>query len=251
MARKPKVAKQRIDALLVERELAEDLTQARKWIMAGLVLVNDTPIDKPGSQVPIDGQLRLRGKSHNYVGRGGLKLEAAIKHWDVAFDGQIALDLGSSTGGFTDCMLRRGAQKVYAVDVGSNQLDYRLRTDPRVVVLEQTHAKQLEPTRVPDPIAFLTVDVSFTSLTYVLPYVAPLMAAGGKGLLLFKPQFELSREQIDPGGIARDQAAIDAARQATITWLEAQDWQVIDQIKSPVKGREGNQEYWLYVRRTS
>ncbi len=245
--KKARVKQTRIDELLVTRGLADDKAHAVRLLMSGAVLANDAPIAKAGDKIPEDTHLRLRRKSHDYVGRGGLKLAAALDHWQIDPSGTIALDLGSSTGGFTDCMLRRGAQRVYAVDVGSNQLDFRLRRDPRVVVLEQTHAKNLSRDLVPDPISLLTADVSFTSLTYVLPFVFPLTAVGAKALLLFKPQFELPKERIGPGGIVTDQAAVESARIATKTWLENHGQAVLGQIKSPVKGREGNQEFWFYT----
>ncbi|CAM2008513.1 TlyA family RNA methyltransferase [Acanthopleuribacter pedis] len=245
--KKTKKKQQRVDQLLVTRALAEDTQQATRLLMSGQVLVNDTPVTKAGQKVPADASIRLRGKSHDYVGRGGLKLAAALDHWSVALDQVVALDLGSSTGGFTDCMLRRGARRVYAVDVGSNQLDYRLRRDERVVVLEQTHAKNLTKTLVPEPIAFLCADVSFTSLKYVLPFVFPLTAAGVRAMLLFKPQFELPREKIGEGGIVTDTAAVETACTEMAAWLEGVGHVVLGQIKSPVKGREGNQEFWFYT----
>lgn len=245
--KKVRVKQTRIDELLVTQGLADNKDHAVRLLMSGAVLANDVPIAKAGDKVPVDANLRLRGKSHDYVGRGGLKLAAALDHWQIDPSNALALDLGSSTGGFTDCMLRRGAQRVYAVDVGSNQLDFRLRRDPRVVVLEQTHAKHLTRELVPDPITLLTADVSFTSLTYVLPFVFPLTAMGAKALLLFKPQFELPKEHIGPGGIVTDEAAVENARCATKTWLENHGQAVLGQIKSPVKGREGNQEFWFYT----
>ena len=244
----PKKKQVRIDQLLVSRQLATDTDQATRLLMSGQVLVNDTPITKAGDKVAIDAAVRLRGKNHDYVGRGGLKLEAALDHWRLDLSQVVALDLGSSTGGFTDCMLRRGAQRVYAVDVGSNQLDFRLRRDPRVVVLEQTHAKTLNATLVPDPITFLSADVSFTSLKYVLPFVFPLTAPDARCLLLFKPQFELSRAKVGPGGIVTDTAAVSQACTDMAAWLETHNHDVLGQIKSPVKGREGNQEFWFYTR---
>lgn len=245
--KKARVKQMRLDELLVRRGLADDKDHAVRLLMSGAVLANDGPVAKAGEKVPEDAQLRLRGKSHDYVGRGGLKLAAALDHWQIDPSGTVALDLGSSTGGFTDCLLRRGAQRVYAVDVGSNQLDFRLRRDPRVVVHEQTHAKHLTRDLIPDPIFLLTADVSFTSLTYVLPFVFPLTAAKARALLLFKPQFELPKESIGPGGIVTDEAAVEQARQTTKAWLESQGWAVLGQIKSPVKGREGNQEFWFYT----
>ena len=238
--------KQRIDQLLVDRDLAEDLDEARRWIMAGLVLVEDQRIDKPGTLIKTDSHLRIKRKAP-YASRGGFKLAGALDHFPVAVDNRIALDLGASTGGFTDCLLQRGAARVYAVDVGTNQLVWHLRTDPRVVVLEKTHAKALNRKLVPDPISLLVADVSFTSLTYVLPPVLPLLAPEAEGICLFKPQFELPRDQVGQGGIVADERGRQALDEMLV-WLAEQGIETRDQIKSPVKGRDGNQEYLIWMR---
>ena len=240
-----KTKKPRIDEALVGRGLVEDLSEARKRIMAGEVLCGDRRIDKPGTPVDPDSPLRLKTRQGKFVSRGGLKLEGALDSFNPIVAGRIALDLGASTGGFTDCLLQRGAAKVYAVDVGTNQLDYRLRIDPRVVVLERTHAKTLDRTKVPDPIELLVADVSFTSLRYVLPHVIPLLAPAATGVCLFKPQFEVPRERVTAGGLAEPSDAEQTLSELW-SWLQGQGLRQRGQMKSPVKGRDGNQEYLLW-----
>ena len=247
---KSKPVKARIDQLMVDRGLATSRDEASRWIMAGLVLVEDQRIDKPGTKISETAAIRVKHKAHAYVSRGGLKLEGALNHWGIDVEGTTALDLGSSTGGFTDCLLKRGAKKVYAVDVGTNQLDYRLRADTRVISLEQTHARELDTKLVPDAIEVLTVDVSFTSLTYVLPFVLPLLKKGAACLCLFKPQFEVPRSAVGEGGVVTNETAIQQALKAGLAWLEEHGLQVVGKIKSPIKGREGNQEYLLWARFT-
>ena len=214
--------------------------------MAGLVLLNDQRIDKPGTSIKQDSPLRIKTKSKPFASRAGMKLEGAFKAYDLDVSGKIALDLGASTGGFTDCMLKRGAEKVYAVDVGTNQLVYQLRIHPKVVSLEKTHARKLSRDNIPQAIEFLTVDVSFTSLTYVLPPVLPLLAPTATGILLFKPQFEAPREKVGVGGIVEDAVASEAA-ETMEKWFAENQIQVLGKMKSPVKGRDGNQEYLYWV----
>ena len=179
--------------------------------MAGQVLVDDRPVDKPGTRVDLDAEIRLRTPDHPYVGRGGLKLEGALTDLDVRVEGLRCLDVGASTGGFTDCMLQRGAAAVVAVDVGTNQLDWRLRSDPRVTVLERTDARKLDGDAVGAPFALITIDVSFISLRLVLPAVTRWLAPGGRLLALVKPQFEAGRDQVGKGGVVRDETARQAA----------------------------------------
>ncbi len=214
--------------------------------MAGLVLLKDERIDKPGTSIKQDSPLRIKRKSKPYASRAGLKLEGAFEEFDISVEGKTVLDLGASAGGFTDCMLGKGAKKVYAVDVGVNQLVYRLRIDPRVVSLEKTHAKKLDKSVIPEAIDFLTVDVSFTSLAYVLPPIFPLLAPGATGVLLFKPQFEAQKEQVGAGGIVEDEAAREAATKME-AWFKSQGVTILGKMKSPVKGRDGNQEYLYWV----
>ena len=236
----------RLDEILVTRGLAENTTQAQSLIMAGKVIVDEQRLDKAGTSVKADSAIRLKSHPARFASRAGLKLEAAMVHWQLSAAGKIALDLGASTGGFTDCLLQHGARKVYAVDVGTNQLIYRLRTHPAVICLERTHAKSLSKDLVPDAVQFLVVDVSFTSLRYVLPYVRPLLHPDAQGVLLFKPQFEVPREYVLTGGLA-DARAAETAMDRFETWLADQGWQKIGCIKSPTKGKEGNQEFLFLV----
>ncbi len=234
--------KSRLDQELVKQGLAASTDEAKRWIMAGRVLVRDQRIEKPGTLIQPDAVIRIKKKSATYASRSGMKLEHALKHFSIEVAGQIALDLGASTGRFTDCLLRFGARKVYAVDVGTNQSAYRLRVDPRVVCLERTHAKHLSRGLVPEPITLLVVDVSFTSLTYVLPFTFPLLGENATAVCLFKPQFEVAREKVGMGGIV-DEAVGEAASERMKNWFEAQAIPVLGCVKSPVKGRDGNQEY--------
>ncbi len=238
--------KMRIDEALVRRGLAENRERALRLVMAGEVLVGDEPVDKPGSRIDPSLPIRLRAKKGRFVSRAGQKLEAALANFKISLQDLTAMDLGASTGGFTDCMLRAGARTVYAVDVGTNQLDYRLRTDPRVVSLERTHAKQLSAELVPEAIDFLAVDVSFTSLRYVLPHARPLLAENARSVCLLKPQFEAAREKVAPGGRV-SAADADEVREHIEAWFQAQGIRVLGVVKSPIKGRQGNQEflYWL------
>ena len=188
--------KTRLDVLLVEQGLQESRQKAQATIMAGIVYVNNQKVDKPGTAVPNDAHIEVRGKTLRYVSRGGLKLEKAMQVWPITLEGKTCADIGSSTGGFTDCMLQNGAAKVYAVDVGTNQLAWKLRTDPRVVCLEKTNARTLTAEQVPDPLDFASIDVSFISLKLIFPALYPLLRQGGEVACLIKPQFEAGREKV-------------------------------------------------------
>lgn len=243
-------AKVRLDQLMLDQGLADSHDRARRLIMAGAVLVDDQPMDKPGHTVPRDATLRLRTRFQPspYVSRAGEKLASALEGFHINVNHCVALDLGASTGGFTDCLLQRGAERVYAVDVGTNQLAYRLRQDSRVICLERTHAKQLNKNLIPEPINILTVDVSFTSLRYVLPHVLPLLQQDAQCICLFKPQFEVNRDQVGVGGIVDEMIGAAALAQSE-PWFAEQGLILRKKIKSPVKGREGNQEYLLWFSR--
>ncbi len=240
--------KVRIDQLLVERGLAPSREKAQALIMAGVVLVEDSPAEKAGERFYQDCAIRLRGEVLRFVGRGGDKIDPAFTHFNVALEGVTALDVGASTGGFTDCMLQRGAIRVYAVDVGYNQLDQKLRQDPRVVVMERTHAKELRPDCFEPRPSFFTMDVSFISVRKVLPYVIPCLAPAASGLVLIKPQFELEPEFVEKGGVVRDERhqrlAIDLVSQfiADAGLLSA------GVFASPLRGEKaGNQEYFIQL----
>jgi len=244
--------KKRIDILLVERGLAPSRERAQAMILAGRVLVDEQKVEKSGHAVPQDCELRLLGVEQRYVSRGGLKLEAAIKHWQIAVEGVIAMDVGASTGGFTDCLLQHGAARVVAVDTGYGQIDQRLRGDSRVRLMEKTNARYLAPAQVPEAVELIAMDVSFISATQVLPAV--LRAAfADKGqprrelIVLVKPQFEVGRERVGKGGIVRSpeaqQDAVARVREA-VAELGGVGIEVID---SPILGTEGNREFLLHA----
>lgn len=239
--------KRRLDQLLVERGLAGSRAQARALILAGQVLVGGQKGGKPGQLVAGDIRLEVR-EPPPYVSRGGLKLEAALDHFRIAVEARVCLDVGASTGGFTDCLLKRGAARVYAVDVGSGQLDWKLRRDARVVVLEGVNARYLGPEHVPEPVDLAVCDVSFISATLILPRLAALLAAGGEMVILVKPQFEVGRGQVGKGGLVRDpelhQAACRKVQAAAMGLGLQAEW-----IESPVRGAEGNREFLLHARR--
>lgn len=240
--------KRRLDEALVQQGLAPTLETAKRMIMAGEVLVDNVPASKSSDVVLESAALRTRKKGSRFASRAGEKLAAAMASFQVSAKDRIALDLGASTGGFTDCLLQDGAQKVYAVDVGTNQLVYRLRTDIRVVSLEKTHAKELNTHLIPESIDALTVDVSFTSLRFVLPFVWPFLAESAWIICLFKPQFECERSHVDKGGIVRNKAVIEHALLTFKEWSTHQGFPLNKPpLPSPLKGRQGNQEYLLLL----
>lgn len=236
----------RLDQLLVERGLVSSREKARALILAGHVRVEGQKIDKAGHAVSSDARVELI-EAPRYVGRGGLKLEAALKHFHISAAGKICLDIGSSTGGFTDCLLQHGAARVYAIDVGTAQLDWKLRNDPRVVVHEQVNARYLSRREVPETIHLAVADVSFISVTIILPAVAGLLAKDAEMVILVKPQFELERQQVGKGGIIRDPALHRQACQRVEDAVRRLGFET-SIIPSPVLGAEGNQEFLLYAR---
>lgn len=236
----------RVDALLVSRGLAPDLRKARAYIMAGQVVAGERRVDKAGEQVKPDVSLRLKlRKTHGYVSRGGVKLAGALDHFHVDPTGWIAVDLGASTGGFTDCLLQRGAAKVYAVDVGYGLLDYGLAQDPRVVVLERTHAAELTAELISDAVDLVVADISFNALGRIIGPAIERLAPGGRVLLLVKPQFEVAREAVGEGGIVRDPAAWAEACRTVEAAVTALGISVEGVVESPIKGTEGNVEFLL------
>jgi 23S rRNA (cytidine1920-2'-O)/16S rRNA (cytidine1409-2'-O)-methyltransferase len=244
------VSKRRLDQILVERGLADSRTRAQALIMAGVVFSGDTRLDKPGHRVADDIVLDVRGKDHPWVGRGGLKLDHALDHFGLDVTGRIALDLGASTGGFTDVLLARGAAKVFAVDVGHGQLAWKLRQDPHVVVLEKTNVRDLDRSLIPEPVDIFTADLSFISLKTALPAALDLAAPGALVVALVKPQFEAGRSQVGKGGIVTDPAVHDAVCRDIETWLAAQPgWQVLGLTASPVTGADGNREFLIAARK--
>ena len=239
------MVKERIDLLLVQRGLVDSRTRAQARIMAGEVIVNEHRVDKAGTRVPIDAQIRLKGDELPYVGRGGLKLAGALERWPMNLTGCIALDVGASTGGFTDVLLQSGAAKVYAVDVGHNQLAWKLRQDPRVINLEKTHIARLETGSLQPPPSLGVVDVSFISLRRVLPAMRPHLRGPGRLYALVKPQFEVGRDQVGKGGIVRDPAQRQQALQAIQNVGKELDMAEIGWMESPITGTDGNVEYLI------
>lgn len=237
----------RLDQLVVDRGLAETRSRALALIRTGSVLIAEEVADKPGTLVRPDAEIRLRGEPLRYVSRGGYKLEAALDHFKVDPAGRIAADLGASTGGFTDCLLQRGAARVYAIDVGYGQLSWSLRQDPRVVVMERTNARHLES--LPEPTSLVVGDLSFISLTLILPAVLRLGAPGAEAVLLVKPQFEAGREGVGKGGVVRDPEVRLAAIQRVVEAMGAAGCAVLGQLDSPLPGaRQGNVEHLVHLR---
>ena len=244
------MAKTRLDVALVERGLAETRAAAQRLVMAGLVFSGERRLDKAGQAVAGETPLEVRGQPHPYVSRGGLKLERALDFFSIPVEGRIALDVGSSTGGFTDCLLQRGAAKVYAVDVGTNQLAWKLRTDPRVVSMEKTNIRDITRAEIPDPIELIVCDASFIGLRTALPAALALAAPGAHLAALIKPQFEVGKGRVGKGGIVRDPALHDEVRATISTWLAEQPgWTVLGTTDSPIEGAEGNKEFLIGAQR--
>lgn len=242
--------KLRLDKLLVERGLAETREKAQALILAGQVLIGDQKAQKPGTPVAADAPLRVLRGGLRYASRGGLKLEAALDSFGIRVEGKVCVDIGASTGGFTDCLLQRGAARVYAVDVGAGQLDWRLRQDPRVVLREKLNARRLAPQHIGEPVDFVSVDVSFISATLILPRLPALIKEEAEAVVLVKPQFEVGRRQVGKGGIVRDPQLHAAAVEKVRAAAEAAGLAAAGQIPSPILGSEGNQEFLLYLRRS-
>ena len=245
------MAKQRADQLLVDRGLAESRTRAQALILAGLAFVGDRKIDKAGQQVAEDAAVSVKGRDHPWVSRGGIKLDHALTHlgWDVK--GAVAIDVGSSTGGFTDVLLSRGAMRVYAVDSGTNQLAWKLRQDDRVVVHEQTSARTLTPAHIPEAIDLIVCDASFIALSKVLPVPMSFAREGARMVALIKPQFEAERHEIGKKGVVRDPAVHARVCADVRNWLTSEGWAVLDLVESPITGPEGNVEFLVGATRRS
>ena len=245
------LAKQRVDQALVDRGLAETRSRAQALIMAGLVFAGERKIAKSGDTIAPDAPLEVRGKDHPWVSRGGLKLVGGLDHFAIDPAGATCLDVGSSTGGFTDVLLTRGATRVYAVDVGTNQLAWKLRQDPRVVVLEQLNARHLTPEQVPEPIDFLVCDASFIALHKVLDKAIDFVRPGGHALLLVKPQFEAGRAEVGKGGVVRDETVHTRVVAQAEQWITSRGWRVLGTTRSPITGPEGNVEFLLGAQKES
>lgn len=244
---KEKKKKERLDVLLVKRGLAESREKAKAIIMTGNVFVEEQREDKAGSTFAEDVQIRIKGTPMKYVSRGGYKLEKAMELWYVPLQDKLCMDVGSSTGGFTDCMLQNGAVKVYAIDVGTNQLAWKLRQDERVVSMEKTNIRYVTPEDIADPIDFSSIDVAFISLTKVLIPVWNLLKNGGRVVCLVKPQFEAGREKVGKKGVVRDKKVHEEVVCHIMTYALSMGFEILGLSYSPIKGPEGNIEYLLYI----
>ena len=239
------MAKARADQLLVERGLAESRTRAQALIMAGLVFVGERKLAKAGEMLGPDVVLDVRGKDHPWVSRGGLKLDHGLQHFALDVTGAVALDVGSSTGGFTDVLLTRGAAKVYAVDVGTNQLAWKLRQDPRVEVMEQQNARALTSEHIPDPVDIIACDASFIALRKVLEAALGFAREGAHLVALVKPQFEAGRGEVGKGGVVRDASVHQRVCNEAAAWVQGRGWRLLGITPSPITGPEGNIEFLL------
>lgn len=240
--------KHRLDLLLVSRGLAESRTKAQGLIMAGLVYHGEQKLDKAGAEFADDFELSVRGKEHPWVSRGGMKLAHAIAQFSIDVSGAVAMDVGASTGGFTDVLLTNGALKVYAVDVGHGQLDVKLRNDPRVMVMEETNARNLMPEMVPDALDVIVCDASFISLTKVLPAVLALAKPNAQLITLIKPQFEVGKVEVSRGkGVIRDSKLHQQVCDDISAWVSGLGWHVVGITTSPITGPKGNVEFLLYA----
>ena len=242
--------KQRADQLLIEQGLAESRAKAHALILAGLVTCAGRRVDKPGEQLALDAVLELKRRDHPWVSRGGVKLARALDHFGILVDGKVALDIGASTGGFTDVLLSRGVERVHAVDVGHGQLAWKLRQNPRVIVHERLNARYLTHDHIREPVDIITCDASFIGLATVLP-AALALAADQAGLVaLIKPQFEAGREHVGKGGVVHDAVVQREVCERAAAWVAAQQgWTVVGIVDSPILGPEGNREFLLYARR--
>lgn len=242
--------KTRLDVLLVEQGLLDSRQKAQAHIMAGLVFVNGQRVDKPGTAVANDAQIEVRGRALPYVSRGGLKLEKAMQCFPLTPKGKVCMDIGASTGGFTDCMLQNGAVKVYAVDVGYGQLAWKLRTDERVINMERTNIRNVTPEALDEPIEFFSVDVSFISLHHIFPVAQVITTPDAMGVCLVKPQFEAGREKVGKNGVVRDPATHREVLHNAMGYAAANGFAVRGLDFSPVKGPEGNIEYLMFVQKS-
>lgn len=246
------MAKQRADQLLVDRGLVESRTRAQALILAGLAFVGDRKIDKAGQQIADDAEVSVKGRDHPWVSRGGIKLDHALTHLGWGVTGAIAIDVGSSTGGFTDVLLSRGAARVYAVDSGTNQLAWKLRQDERVIVHEQTSARTLTSNHIPEPVDLIVCDASFIALSKVLPVPMSFAKDDARMVALIKPQFEAERHEVGKKGVVRDTAVHDRVCGEVRAWLTGEGWDVLDLVESPITGPEGNVEFLIAaMRRTA
>ena len=240
----------RLDQYLVQHGLIQSRERAKAMIMSGVVFVNEQKVDKAGEMIKEDAKVEVRGHDIGYVSRGGLKLEKAMTHFSISLDGMVCMDIGASTGGFTDCMLQNGAKKVYSVDVGYGQFAWKLRQDPRVICMEKTNIRYVTPEDIDDVLDFASVDVSFISLTKVLPAAYALLKDGGQMVCLIKPQFEAGREKVGKKGVVRDKAVHEEVIERIITFALENGFSVHHLEYSPIKGPEGNIEYLVHIEKS-
>ena len=241
--------KERLDVLLVNRGLAASREKAKAVIMAGIVYVDGQKEDKAGATFSDAVNIEVRGNTLKYVSRGGLKLEKAMSHFGLSLEGKVCMDVGASTGGFTDCMLQNGAVKVYSIDVGHGQLDWKLRNDPRVVCMERTNIRYVTPEDIGEPASFVSIDVSFISLTKVLTPVRELLSENGEIVCLIKPQFEAGREKVGKKGVVRDPKVHLEVIRAVMDFASSIGFEILHLEFSPIKGPEGNIEYLLHLKK--
>lgn len=241
--------KSRLDKILVDRGIAPSRERAQALIMEGRVFVAGIAVTKAGSMVNADANIELKGEDMPYVSRGGIKLEAAIKHFNISLKNKIAMDVGSSTGGFTDCMLQHGAKKIYCIDVGYGQLAWKLRQDVRVALIERTNIRYLEREKIPDAVDIATIDVSFISLLKVAPKVLQFLKEDGEIIALIKPQFEVGKGEVGRGGIVKDEAKRLKTVKNINENLEGLGLETVGVIQSPIAGQKGNIEYLIYMKR--
>lgn len=244
------MSKERLDKELVRLGFCESREKARAVIMSGIVFVNNQRYDKPGDMIKPDDKIEVRGETLKYVSRGGLKLEKAVNSFNISLDGFICADIGASTGGFTDCMLQRGAKKVYAIDVGYGQLAWKLRTDERVINLERTNFRYVTNENVPELLDFASVDVSFISLSLILPILKNLLKNGGRAVCLIKPQFEAGKENVGKKGVVREKSVHIAVIDKIIGIIAENNFSLLGLDYSPIKGPEGNIEYLCYIEKS-
>lgn len=244
------VLKKRLDIKLLEMGLAESRERAKSYIMQGLVFVNNQKVVKAGTFVDDSDVIEFRGDTLKYVSRGGLKLEKAVNEFSIDLRGFVCADIGAATGGFTDCMLQNGASKVYAVDVGYGQLAWKLRTDSRVVILERTNFRYVTKEQIPDPLDFAAVDVSFISLSLIVPVLKELLKPDAQVVCLIKPQFEAGREKVGKKGVVRDKQVHIEVIEKTVKMVMEQGFSVLNMDFSPIKGPEGNIEYLIHIKKS-
>ncbi len=243
-----KIKKERLDVLLVEEGFFESRENAKRHIMAGIILVNDVPVDKPGTKVPTDARLRIKGHVMPYVGRGGYKLEKAIQSFALPMKDIVMADIGASTGGFTDCALQHGAARVYAIDVGYNQLDWKLRQDSRVINLEKTNIKDVTLETLGEPVDMIATDISFISVLKIMPAARSILKKDGRMVILIKPQFEAGREKVGKGGIVREAATHREVIQEVLRRAAEEGFMTEQITYSPIKGGSGNIEFLALLR---